>query len=203
MVSVIFQIFSFDAMLLRITTINSGLSQRSWKGTVLFQYFCCQRNYWNHVDSLCNANGWLFRADSNKLELHRDFIAKTVDLYSQILRYQMRFARHLNLPFLGRVLTDLAARNDWVGMLTGVQNTEGSINTTLDVLDRDTLNKVNDGVTIIIKNSEQSLVMLQKNQEGIEKTQEGVEVRYSESGSTTVLILLSVCYKGSRAREAG
>lgn len=115
----------------------------------------------------------------------------------------MRFARHLNLPFLGRVLTDLAARNDWVGMLTGVQNTEGSINTTLDVLDRDTLNKVNDGVTIIIKNSEQSLVMLQKNQEGIEKTQEGVEVRYSESGSTTVLILLSVCYKGSRAREAG
>jgi ribosomal protein L30/L7E len=90
----------------------------------------------------------------------------------------MRFARHLDLPFLGRVAADLVATDDWTAMLTSLKNAENDINVTLDTLDRDTLNRVHDGVSKISENTEKALGMLQT-------AQENIKVRHTEAVSST------------------
>jgi hypothetical protein len=60
---------------------------------------------------------------------------KTVNLYSQIIKYQIYLARQYSRAGFFRFLRDLALADDWKAMLNTIKKTEESVVKDLETLD--------------------------------------------------------------------
>ena len=90
-------------------------------------------------------------------ELKRSFRTKTVDLYAQILEYQIRLAKYLGHSGFCRFFTDLVVTDDWNAMLMNVKDIEGSIKNYLSTHDSSTLKEIHDRVSNLQGQTEQVL----------------------------------------------
>jgi N-terminal domain of NWD NACHT-NTPase len=92
--------------------------------------------------------------------LKRAFVTKTVDLYAQILEYQIRLAKHIFRSGFCRFFADLVVTDDWKAMLMNVKDIEGCIKEHLSTHDRNTLDKIHDKVSKLHGHNEEVLKIL-------------------------------------------
>ena len=64
---------------------------------------------------------------------------KIIDLYSQILKYQISLASQYSRPSIKRLLRDVVLKDNWKAMYEDMQKTEESITLDLERLDQKTI----------------------------------------------------------------
>jgi len=78
------------------------------------------------------------------------FEKKTIQLYSQILEYQIRLARQCSRSSAVRILRDLAIVDDWQVLLAGVKKTVDNIEPFLRILDGNKLSESNKQINELV-----------------------------------------------------
>lgn len=104
----------------------------------------------------------LSSASQTLKDLDQSFQAKTIHLYSQILKYQIQLARHYSRPGFFRLLRKSLAVDDWVDMRTQLEKTEESIDKDLRTQSKDILHKIAKKVLELQNKASDSLELLMK-----------------------------------------
>lgn len=68
--------------------------------------------------------------------------AKTINLYKEILKYQMRLAKHYSHSGLFRFVKDLAALDNWKDMVKSIAEIDGDIKEDLEFLSGHALKEI-------------------------------------------------------------
>ncbi|EER45012.1 predicted protein [Histoplasma capsulatum H143] len=103
------------------------------------------------------------------VELNASFRAKTISIYSQILKYQISLSQQCSRSGLFRFLRDYVIADDWQGMLESIKGTEEDISRVLDSFDSRTLKKIDEQVSVLRSNADKSLDLLLETKAGVEK----------------------------------
>ncbi|RAK84165.1 WD domain-containing protein [Aspergillus costaricaensis CBS 115574] len=69
---------------------------------------------------------------------------KMIDLYSQFLKYQISLVAQYSRHSIKRLLRDAVLKDNWTAMLTNMKNTEDSITSDLETLNRKMITSIND-----------------------------------------------------------
>ncbi|EGC40965.1 conserved hypothetical protein [Histoplasma capsulatum var. duboisii H88] len=107
------------------------------------------------------------------VELNASFRAKTISIYSQILKYQISFSQQCSRSGLFRFLRDYVIADDWQGMLESIKGTEEDISRVLDSFDSRTLKKIDEQVSVLRSNADKSLDLLLETKAGVEHWGDG------------------------------
>jgi hypothetical protein len=105
----------------------------------------------------------------------------TVNIYSQILEYQIKIARHYKHRFVARLLSDLTVPINWKNIKEGLEKTEKSIKDTMSVADS---HKINRGISDLQNKAKESLTKLMK-------VEADIEAKAPCSGLIAMLIFFS------------
>jgi hypothetical protein len=92
---------------------------------------------------------------------------KTVELYTQILQYQILLAQQYSRSGLFRFLRDFVLADDWKLMLEELKKTEERISNDLRTLGSNTLKVINDRVSELQNQAEKSWALLMETKAGI------------------------------------
>ncbi|KAK2809659.1 hypothetical protein FQN50_003716 [Emmonsiellopsis sp. PD_5] len=103
------------------------------------------------------------------VELNTSFRTKTVNLYSQILKYQIQLSRQLSRPGIFRFLRDCVLADDWEDMLEDIKTLEESINKDLATLGNAVLKTINGKVSVLRDNADKALDLLLETKSGVER----------------------------------
>ncbi|KAK2781751.1 hypothetical protein FQN53_000435 [Emmonsiellopsis sp. PD_33] len=103
------------------------------------------------------------------VELNTSFRTKTVNLYSQILKYQIQLSRQLSRPGIFRFLRDCVLADDWQDMLEGIKTLEESIDKDLATLGNTVLKTINEKISILRDNADKTLNLLLETKSGVER----------------------------------
>ncbi|PGH09068.1 hypothetical protein GX51_00821 [Blastomyces parvus] len=98
-------------------------------------------------------------------ELRSAIKAKTLQLYSDILQYQIQLALHYDRGYFTRSLGDIAISNNWKSMTTDLENASDKIHQDLSEDDRNT---IANGFDNLRESAEKSLSSLNKIEQDIE-----------------------------------
>jgi hypothetical protein len=110
--------------------------------------------------------------------------AKTIELYSQILKYQMLLSHQYSRSGLFRFLRDCVIADDWKVMRADLIKTEESIKNDLNTFGSNTLKVIDDKVSELQNQANRSWDLLIK-------IKAGVEVRTPFDRPTPMLIIPS------------
>ncbi|KLJ06195.1 hypothetical protein EMPG_10376 [Blastomyces silverae] len=112
------------------------------------------------------VQGFQSQSESKNLgELRSAIKAKTVQLYSDILQYQIQLAIHYDRGCFRRSLGDIVISNDWKSMTTDLENASDNIHQDLSEDDRNT---IANGFDNLKESAERSLSSLKKIEQDIE-----------------------------------
>ncbi|KAK2778994.1 hypothetical protein FQN52_002663 [Onygenales sp. PD_12] len=103
------------------------------------------------------------------VELNTSFRTKTVNLYSQILKYQIQLSRQLSRPGIFRFLRDCVLADDWQDMLEGIKTLEESIDKDLATLGNTVLKTINEKISVLRDNADKTLNLLLETKSGVER----------------------------------
>jgi hypothetical protein len=97
-------------------------------------------------------------------DLHESLARKNVELYSNILKYQIQLAIHYHGGLLRRSVGDFVVSNDWRGMMEDLERATENINRDLSEDDR---NMITEELLSLKEKSEKSMDMLKDIQDRI------------------------------------
>ena len=117
-------------------------------------------------------------------ELITSLKTKTVQLYTEVLKYQIQLAIHYNHGLFRRSLGDLVVSNDWKGMVADLGNASKKINEDLSEQDRQAMT---DEFANLREKADQELSILKD-------VQDSIEVRDSLNSASFFLKYLSRPY---------
>ncbi|OCK75173.1 hypothetical protein K432DRAFT_274329, partial [Lepidopterella palustris CBS 459.81] len=103
-------------------------------------------------------------------DLNNSFKAKTIELYSQILKYQIQLTRQYSRSGLFRFLRDCVVADDWNIMLADLKKTEENINKDLRAFGSNTLKLIDDKVSELQNQADKSWALLMDTKAGVETT---------------------------------
>ncbi|OJJ66295.1 hypothetical protein ASPBRDRAFT_188620 [Aspergillus brasiliensis CBS 101740] len=115
-------------------------------------------------------------SEFNRQSLHEAYTEKMIELYKQILEYQIRFLHHLSRSGFIRVFADLSQKDGWKSLKSSIETIEKDIVVILDDLDRVTIHNIDQGVEAIYEFGEQALRMLEDMQGDVKFLKEGYDL---------------------------
>ncbi|EDN02269.1 predicted protein [Histoplasma mississippiense (nom. inval.)] len=135
------------------------------------------------------------------VELNVSFRAKTISIYSQILKYQISLSQQCSRSGLFCFLRDYVIADDWQGMLESIKGTEEDISRVLDSFDSRTLRKIDEQVSVLRSNADKSLGLLLETKAGVEVQLLGKLYRAESLEGTRIDILREIQHWGDGHRE--
>lgn len=82
---------------------------------------------------------------------------QTINLYSQVLEYQIRLARQFRHTALARGIRDIVTADNWLEMATKIRQTDESIHTMLTEWSHKTIQHIDEVVSSLEEKLEESL----------------------------------------------
>ncbi|KAJ0413509.1 hypothetical protein BJY00DRAFT_58501 [Aspergillus carlsbadensis] len=126
-----------DPLTNTITQHEEAIKGLEFISTLLIRYRLTEAT---HADAYNND----FHANSiqSRVELGASLRAKTVNLYAEVLRYQIRLAKQYARSSFFRFIKDLAVPDDWKGIVSTITELDETISQQLSALGNHTLSEV-------------------------------------------------------------
>lgn len=121
----------------------------------------------NPLSQLGDAN-LMMRCSTPWSRLENQLKDKSIELYCQVLKYQIHLARQYSRPAFFRLLRDCAVADEWLGMLTNLKETEATIDKILSTLDNRTLKVIGNKISNLQDTADRSLALLKETKASIE-----------------------------------
>ncbi|KAK6831768.1 hypothetical protein RU639_003000 [Aspergillus parasiticus] len=83
----------------------------------------------------------------DQVELHHALKIKTIDMYAKVLEYQIRFAVHYSKRSPSRYFDNVAASDDWRGILKEIEEINEKVDADLEAISRGTLQKIKNQIS--------------------------------------------------------
>ncbi|KAJ5108770.1 hypothetical protein N7456_005445 [Penicillium angulare] len=141
----------------------------------------------------------------NTQELHEKTREKLVDIYSQVLQYQIFLIRQYSRVAVSRFVRDVLTIDGWVDKRDSIKKLEDAMNKDLCIINQDTVAKIDQHISQLQQKSDAVLAGMQEVQKDVKSLGQNAQLKrlvraeyasfntYRKSGPRP-----SKCYKGTR-----